>query len=76
MPPPLDTYDEGGRTDDPTAGGRRPYVCIFFECCNVYARVYRQPDDRHYRGRCPKCLATVTLRVGPDGVPARFFRAK
>ncbi len=54
----------------------RPYVSILFECCNVYARVYRRPEDTVYHGRCPKCLKAVKLRVGPDGTAARFFRAE
>lgn len=52
---------------------RRPWVGILFECCGVYARVCRQPEMDWYRGRCPRCLRTVTLRVGPGGTAARFF---
>jgi hypothetical protein len=73
----FDTYDTG-ETHDPRSGspqGPRPWVSILFECCNVYARVYRRPDQMFYRGRCPRCLRVVQLRVGPDGIPARFFRA-
>lgn len=75
---PLDIHDE-----QPDAGEiadkeerRRPYVSILFECCNVYARVYRNSGEQCYRGRCPKCLRTVQLLVGPDGTRARFFRAR
>ena len=75
---PVDFYDT---SDSPPAepentAQARPYVSILFECCNVYARVYRRPDEQVYRGRCPKCLATALLRVGPEGTRARFFRAK
>jgi len=56
-------------------GQRRPWVGIHFECCGVYARVYREPDASCYVGYCPRCQRRVTLRVGPDGVSARFFRA-
>jgi len=75
---PLDVYDNSkdtaaGEADD--ASQTRPYLGILFECCGLYARVYRQPDDTTYRGRCPKCLRMVHVRVGPDGTPARFFRA-
>lgn len=73
----LDFYDEGpGLTDAPPhAADGRPYVCILFECCQVYARIYRQPDELTYVGRCPKCLRTLRMRVGPDGTANRFFRA-
>jgi len=53
----------------------RPWVGIRFECCGLYARVYRNRDGTRYEGRCPRCLRQVSLRVGPDGTSARFFRA-
>ena len=71
----LDVHDNSGERSQMPPGQRRPYVSILFECCNVYARVYRRPDQLYYRGRCPKCLRAVKLRVGPDGTPARIFRA-
>lgn len=68
---PLDLYDDSAERP---AGPRR-YIGILFECCGVYARVYRQPDQMMYEGRCPKCLCTVRVRVGKDGVATRIFRA-
>ena len=53
----------------------RPFIGIYFECCGVYARIYRRPDQDAYRGRCPRCLRMVTVRVGPGGTSTRFFRA-
>lgn len=70
----LDIYDNDYSQPD-SMPLRRPYLCIMFECCRVYARVYRRPNDSVYRGRCPKCLRAIQLRVGPDGTAARFFRA-
>ncbi len=66
--------------DDPQADGdrttrRRPYIGVYFECCSVYARIYRRPDEKVYQGRCPNCLAIVRVRVGPDGTNSRIFRA-
>jgi len=69
----MDIYDDPAAN---TGTGPRPYLGILFECCGVYARVYRQPHEMIYRGRCPKCLRLVQVRVGPDGTPARFFRAR
>jgi hypothetical protein len=69
----LDIYDQQQPISDP---GRRPFLGILFECCGVYARVYRQPDQRHYAGRCPRCLRAVRVRVGPDGSSSRMFRAR
>ncbi len=54
----------------------RPWIGIRFDCCNVYTRIYRDSEGRSYRGRCPRCLRTVTLRVGPSGTNARFFVAE
>lgn len=72
----LDTYDDAGRPPDDPQDVARPYVCILFECCNIYARIYRRPEEAVYRGRCPRCLAQIRMAVGPDGTPARFFRAR
>jgi hypothetical protein len=62
--------------DESPGDGRRPYLGILFECCGVYARVYRQRNQMIYRGRCPKCLRMVRVRVGRDGTTARLFRAR
>jgi hypothetical protein len=66
-------------TPDPprhNAKAPRPYISIYFECCGVYARIYRQPEKMVYYGHCPRCLRTVTVRVGPEGTRARLFRAR
>ncbi|HSI35840.1 MAG TPA: hypothetical protein VK986_19815 [Tepidisphaeraceae bacterium] len=52
----------------------RPHVHVQFDCCNVYLRIYRDPADTEYRGRCPKCGNPVVLKVGQGGTSARFFR--
>jgi hypothetical protein len=69
----LDVYDNS-ETSEPLES--RPFVGVLFDCCGVYARIYRHPDARVYQGRCPKCLRMLTLRVGPDGTAARIFRAE
>lgn len=68
---PLDCYDS--RDEQPA--DTRPYIGVLFECCDVYARVYRRPDRMVYQARCPKCLRMVRVRVAADGVNARLFRA-
>jgi len=73
----VDTFDDGCGSDDASdGGGVRPYIGVHFECCGVYARIYRRPDQQFYRGRCPKCLRSLTVRVGSDGVSQRIFRAR
>lgn len=69
-------------TDNPFAPapqpktGPRPYLGIYFECCRVYARVYRRPDQPQYVARCPRCLRAAKIRVGPDGKSGRMFIAR
>lgn len=70
QPPSSDPATES------TAPGGRPFIGILFECCDVYSRIYRQPDAREYRGRCPRCMREIRLRVASDGVSSRQFRAR
>lgn len=68
----MDLYDQPPNDAAPAS---RPYIGILFECCGVYARVYRRPSQRAYVGRCPRCLAEVRVKVGKDGTSQRIFRA-
>ncbi|MBI5865998.1 MAG: hypothetical protein HZB38_16135 [Planctomycetes bacterium] len=61
---------------EPGEAAQRPYLGIFFECCGVYARVYRDERDAEYVGRCPRCMAVIRARVGRNGTTQRIFRAK
>jgi hypothetical protein len=69
----TDQYDEPPRGETDAS---RPYIGVYFECCGVYARIYRQPGQTVYFGRCPRCLRQVRVRVGPEGTNARLFRAR
>ena len=51
----------------------RPYLRVYFECCTIYQRIYRDRDGRAYSGRCPRCLRTIRFRVGPGGTASRDF---
>lgn len=68
--PGLEQTDQGLRDSQ-----KQPWLGVLFECCGVYARVYRSRDGAFYRGRCPRCLREVRFRVGRTGTSARFFRA-
>ena len=55
---------------------KRKFLGIWFDCCNTYGRIYKTPDGNFYRGRCPKCLRSVSVRVSDngEGTDRRFFR--
>ena len=55
------------------SAGTRPFVSVHFACCNVYLRIYRSADGKHYRGRCPRCGVPVNFVVGEGGTAARTF---
>ncbi len=69
----INQYDE---PDGDNANSPRPYIGVYFECCGVYARIYRQDDQMVYLGRCPRCLRQIRVRVGPGGTSERLFRAR
>ena len=54
-----------------TAG--KPFLSVHFACCGVYTRIYRNPADSEYHGRCPKCGKSVRFVVGAGGTTARTF---
>lgn len=55
---------------------KRSFLGIFFECCNVYGRIYKNKEGTAYEGRCPRCLRSVYVRVGEGGTSQRFFKAR
>jgi hypothetical protein len=52
------------------------FLSIWFRCCNVYGRIYRNAAQTAYEGRCPKCGAAVHASIGPGGTNRRSFEAR
>ncbi|MGR3301066.1 MAG: hypothetical protein ACUZ8I_01040 [Candidatus Scalindua sp.] len=52
----------------------RKFLGIYFKCCNIYGRIYNY-SGKQYEGKCPRCLRSLTVRVGKGGVSNRFFTA-
>ena len=55
---------------------KRPFLGIYFRCCHVYWRIYKNRQGTAYEGRCPKCLRKVTVKIGKEGTGDRFFEAQ
>ena len=58
---------------------KRKFIGVWFECCHTYGRLYKNKEGTIYRGRCPKCLRTVQVRVDVNNENAtnrRFFRGR
>jgi|GEM_PF-878201 len=63
-----------GQTPAGDEASERPFIGLEFACCNAYARVYANPEQTAFVGRCPRCARPVQLRISPDGQPGQFFR--
>lgn len=64
-------HDTGGSERN----GPRPFICVQFDCCGVYNRVYKNREGTAYVGWCPKCAKKVSVKIGTEGTNCRFFRA-
>jgi len=54
----------------------RPYIGMYFKCCNSYARLYLNRQGSAYFGACPKCARTVRIKASPGGSRSRFWTAE
>ena len=64
-----------GVTEPSPSPTLRPFLSVHFACCGAYQRVYRDPDGKSYRGRCPRCGKPVNFPVGESGTTSRCFIA-
>lgn len=60
----------------PANTDKKRFLSVYFNCCHVYNRVYLNRDGSAYTGRCPRCLAPVSARVGEGGTNQRMFETR
>jgi hypothetical protein len=82
---PRDIVEIGGRRLSPgkghsnspvaSTGSRRKFLSVWYRCCNVYGRMYRNRAQTVYEGKCPRCGAAVKARIGAQGTNRRTFEA-
>lgn len=63
-------------SDDSSKKESERFLGIYFKCCNVYARIYKNKDGTAYQGFCPKCGRMVHVPIGEQGTDARIFIAE
>lgn len=82
MADPRDRVDiDGLRSPDPAkkadaSSSARRFIMIWFRCCHAYGRLTRNAAGTHYQGRCPRCAAPVSVKIGPGGTDRRMFEAR
>jgi hypothetical protein len=59
--------------EEPKQKGKA-YISMMFECCKVYARVYKNKAGDAYVGWCPRCCKQVRVKIGPGGGSNRMFK--
>ena len=67
--------DAGGRGGSEGGPAGRKWLGVMYKCCGVYGRMYQDEAGARYSGRCPRCLAEVSAKVGEGGTSRRFFEA-
>ena len=67
---------EKANNQNDAISNKKNYLGIMFNCCNIYARIYKNKDGNAYVGRCPKCMRTIKIPVGQGGTNTRFFNAE
>jgi len=55
---------------------KRPFISIYWKCCNVFSRVYKNSTGDCYEGRCPRCRSLLRVPIGSGGVNQRSFIAE
>jgi len=57
------------------SNNKKKFLGIWFDCCKVYGRLYKNKDETAYIGRCPRSMRILSVKIGGEGTDRRFFRA-
>ena len=52
-----------------------PFIGRYFNCCNVYQRIYLNKARTAFAGHCPKCARPARVKATAGGEKARFWTA-
>jgi len=55
---------------------KKKFLGIYFRCCNVYGRIYKNKAGTAYEGSCPGCRRPAVVPIGEHGTSSRFFIAE
>ena len=55
---------------------KKKFLGIYFKCCKVYSRIYRNKFGTAYEGACPTCRRPAVVSIGEKGTSSRFFVAE
>jgi len=60
----------------PTDRPQRRFLAVWYRCCHAYGRLYRNPAQSAFEGRCPSCGARVHATIGQGGTSRGVFEAQ
>lgn len=58
-----------------TEPSKQNHLSIYWKCCHVFSRIYRNREASAYEGRCPKCQGKLHVPIGKGGTTQRTFIA-
>ena len=54
----------------------REYISVYWKCCHVFSRIYKNTKQTAYEGQCPLCRSFIRASVGEGGTTQRTFIAE
>lgn len=75
MADPRDIVDIATLRREPEKQAPRAFLSIWYRCCHVYGRLYKNAAGTKYNGCCPRCASRAHVLVRPDGTTRRCFQA-